>query len=157
MNNKYSFTTHWQLEAPIQPVWEAIYDSLEWPNWWKGVKSVEELKKPDNLGLNGSMRYTWKSVLPYSLVFNMRVIEKEAPVHLKGIAYGELEGQGEWHLTENAGITDIIYNWDVITTKKWMNSMAFLLKPLFRLNHNIVMHWGAEGLAKKLNVRLIKG
>lgn len=157
MNQNYSFTTNWKIEAPIQAVWDAIYDSQEWPNWWKGVKSVEELKKGDANGLNGSKRYTWKSVLPYSLVFNMLLIEKEEPYHLKGIAYGELEGQGEWHLAQEKKITSITYNWDVITTKKWMNSMAFLLKPLFRMNHNVVMHWGALGLSKKLNARLLNG
>ena len=157
MNNKYLFTTHWQIEAPIKLVWDAIYNSMEWPNWWKGVQSVEELIKGDVNGLNGSRRYIWKSVLPYSLVFNMRLIEKEEPRRLKGIAFGELEGMGEWHLSEQNGITDVIYNWDVVTTKKWMNSLAFILKPIFKLNHNVVMHWGALGLAKKLSAKLIKG
>ena len=157
MNNKYSFTTHWQIEAPIKLVWDAIYNSIEWPNWWKGVQSVEELKKGDINGLNGDRRYIWKSVLPYSLVFNMRLIEKEEPRRLKGIAFGELEGMGEWHLSVQNGITDVIYNWDVVTTKKWMNSLAFILKPIFKLNHNVVMHWGALGLAKKLSAKLIKG
>jgi hypothetical protein len=29
------------------------------------------------------------------------------------------------------------------------------MKPLFKYNHDVVMKWGAKGLAKKLNAELI--
>ena len=76
---------------------------------------------------------------------------------LKGIAFGELEGQGEWTFNEQNGIIQIQYNWDIHTEKAWMNYLSFLLKPAFWYNHNVVMHWGAVGLAKKLNAKLVKG
>ena len=76
---------------------------------------------------------------------------------LKGIAFGELEGQGEWIFNEQNGIIQIQYNWEVYTKKAWMNYLSFLLKPLFKYNHNVVMHWGAVGLAKKLNAKLLRG
>ena len=157
MPSKYKFITHWQIEAPLASVWDAIYNSMDWPNWWKGVNSVVEIKKNDSSGVNGVRHYVWKSVLPYQLAFDMKLIEKEDMVRLKGVAFGELDGMGEWHFQIIDGFVDIIYNWEVITTKKWMNSLAFILKPLFKLNHNVVMHWGAEGLAKKVNGKLIKG
>ena len=138
-------------------MWDAIYNSLEWPQWWKGVLSVEEIEKEDANGLNGVKAYTWKSVLPYKLTFTMRLKEKLPMKMLKGIAFGELEGQGEWTFSEQNGIIQIQYNWDVYTKKAWMNYLSFLLKPAFRYNHNVVMHWGAIGLAKKLNTKLLKG
>jgi hypothetical protein len=36
-----------------------------------------------------------------------------------------------------------------------MNYLSFLLKPAFNYNHDVVMNWGAKGLAKKLNAELI--
>jgi len=36
-----------------------------------------------------------------------------------------------------------------------MNTFAFLLKPMFKINHNIIMQWGGNGLAKKLGTILI--
>jgi len=36
-----------------------------------------------------------------------------------------------------------------------MNTFSFLLKPLFRINHNIVMRWGGKCLAKKLKTTLL--
>jgi hypothetical protein len=35
-----------------------------------------------------------------------------------------------------------------------MNLLAPIARPFFRWNHDTIMRWGAEGLAKKLNSRL---
>ena len=157
MKTQYSFVTKWEIEASLHQVWDAIYNSLEWPQWWKGVVSVEEIEKEDANGINGVKAYTWKSVLPYKLKFTMRLTEKQPMKRLKGIAFGELEGQGEWTFNEQKGKIQIQYNWDVYTKKAWMNYLSFLLKTVFRYNHNVVMHRGAIGLAKKLNAKLLKG
>ena len=157
MATKYSFVTKWQLKAPLADVWDAIYNSTEWPQWWQGVKSVIEIKKNDPRGINGVRKYTWKSVLPYTLTFSMRLTENEPLRRLKGVAFGELEGDGEWLFSGQDGIVHVQYNWNVITTKKWMNTFSFLLKPFFIVSHNTVMHWGGKGLAKKLGTTLLKG
>ena len=154
-NNYYKFITNWQIKAPLNDVWFAIYESAEWPKWWKGVQAVTVIKENDASGINGIRRYTWKSALPYTLSFNMQLTEKQDFTSLKGIAFGELEGDGTWHLSHDNGVTKVQYNWNVKTNKAWMNYLAFILKPLFKLNHDIVMKWGAECLAKKLNAELI--
>ena len=157
MPEQYSFVTNWELKASLEDVWETIYNSLEWPEWWKGVQSVVEIQPNDESGVNGIRTYTWKSALPYKLIFSMQLTEKEPLKRLKGIATGELEGTGEWLFIENNGIVHVRYNWNIVTTKKWMNTFAFLLKPVFKFNHNVVMHWGGEGLAEKLGTTLLKG
>jgi Polyketide cyclase / dehydrase and lipid transport len=157
METQYSFVTNWEIEASLQEVWNAIYNSPEWPQWWKGVVSVEEIEKEDVNGLNSVKAYIWKSVLPYKLAFTMRLTEKEPMRRLKGIAFGELEGEGEWTFSEQNRIIKLQYNWNVYTKKAWMNYLSFVLKPVFKYNHNVVMHWGAVGLAKKLNAKLLKG
>lgn len=153
----YSFVTNWKLKASLEDVWNAVYDSLEWPQWWRGVQSVAEEQPNDETGVNGIRTYTWKSFLPYGIRFSLKLTEKEPLKRLKGIATGELEGTGEWHFTENNGIVHVRYDWNIVTNKKWMNTLAFLLKPVFRFNHNVVMHWGGKGLARKLGTRLLKG
>ncbi|MBV9961999.1 MAG: SRPBCC family protein [Parafilimonas sp.] len=154
-NNYYKFITRWKIEASINDVWYAIYKSEEWPNWWKGVIQVKIIKENDEQGINGIRQYKWKSLLPYTLSFKMQLIEKRDFVFLKGIAVGELEGDGTWYFKEENAITNIQYNWNVKTNKAWMNYFAIILKPIFKFNHNIIMKWGAEGLAKKLNAKLI--
>ena len=43
--SEYRFLTTWCLGAGIDPVWEAIYDSKRWPEWWRGVERVVELAR----------------------------------------------------------------------------------------------------------------
>lgn len=153
---QYSFITIWKLKAPIQAVWQVIYEQEKWPEWWKGVVKVETLEKGDENDIGKKMRLTWKSFLPYELKFDSISTKIEPPFFMEGLAYGELTGAGKWYFKEEGGITTVQYNWNVNTSKKWMNVLAPILKPLFKWNHNIVMRWGAKGLAKKLNAELIE-
>lgn len=155
MATQYAFVTRWQIKAPLTSVWDAIEDSLNWPHWWKGVVSVREEKKGDASGIGSVRVYQWRSILPYHLAFHMELTGLEKYRTLKGKAYGELEGEGEWFFKENGGVTFVEYHWTVFTNKAWMNYFAFLLKPAFHYNHDVVMRWGAAGLAKKLNAELI--
>ncbi|MCE3282570.1 MAG: hypothetical protein K0Q66_1307 [Chitinophagaceae bacterium] len=155
MPHKYVFITRWQIRAPVQDVWEAIYNSLEWPRWWPGVKNARTIEVGEANGINGIREYTWKSFLPYRLRFASRLTEREDYARLHGIASGDLEGEGTWHFFEKDGITYLQCDWRVNTKLGWMNAAAFLLKPLFRYNHKVIMNRGARGLAKKLNAELI--
>lgn len=152
----YSFITIWKIKAPLNQVWDAIYKSEDWPNWWRGVLKVETISHGDENDIGRMMHYTWKSVLPYKLKFDIISTQIEKPFVLQGDAIGELEGTGRWEFLEKDGITTTKYFWDVTATKKWMKSLAPLLKPLFKWNHNVVMKWGAKGLAKKLNAELLQ-
>jgi hypothetical protein len=46
------------------------------------------------------------------------------------------------------------YLWEVKMRKRWMEILAPLLAPLFRLNHDWLMQEGAVGLARRLHVAL---
>ena len=151
-NNYYKFITQWRIKAPVIDVWYAIYRSEQWPAWWKGVREVKVIRENDANGINGIREYTWKSMLPYTLSFRMQLVEKEDFKFLRGIAFGELEGEGTWYFKEENGITRVQYNWNVKTNKAWMSYFAFILKPLFKLNHDVIMKWGAKGLTKKLDI-----
>ena len=74
---------------------------------------------------------------------------------MRGDAVGELTGTGHWRLFEQDGVTAVLYEWNVRTTKAWMNVSAPLARPFFEYNHNIVMHWGGEGLARHLGCNLL--
>jgi uncharacterized protein YndB with AHSA1/START domain len=151
----YRFLTTWCLEAPIEPVWEAIHDSESWPKWWRGVERVVELEPGDERGIGQVGRYTWKSRLPYELSFDVTTLRKERPHLLQGEASGELAGTGTWRLAEGGGLTTVLYEWNVRTTRPWMNLLAPLARPAFAWNHDWVMKRGGEGLARLLGARLL--
>ena len=152
----YEFVTIWRVEAPIESVWNEIYHSEKWPKWWQGVESVLEVRKGDDSGVGSIRRYTWKSKLPYRLSFDMETVCVEPPRLLEGIARGELQGRGLWQLSSGGSDTIVRYDWRVETTKSWMNLLSPIARPLFEWNHNVVMSWGARGLARKLGASIVE-
>jgi hypothetical protein len=146
----YNFVTIWDISAPIECVWNEIHRSELWPVWWKGVESVVELQAGDENGIGSLRRYTWKSRLPYRLTFDMRTTRVEPLSIIEGVAAGELEGRGTWRLSDNRAGTLVRYDWEVRTSKLWMNLLAPVARPLFKWNHDVIMRWGADGLRKRL-------
>jgi len=152
----YSFLTTWLLDSPREPVFEAIHDQERWPSWWRGVEVAKELSRPPDGGDVGTVsRMVWRSLLPYRVEFQIETTRVEAPTLLEGRATGELAGVGRWRLYEQDGVTAVLYEWDVRTTKRWMNRLAPLLRPAFEWNHDWVMARGGEGLAALLGCKLL--
>lgn len=152
---QYQFITRWKVDAPVEQVWNAIYDSLRWPQWWKGVVMVHEIRPGDARGMGSIRSYTWRSVLPYSLQFQIELVQREDFAVLSGTATGDLTGTGTWYFVGKDNACFVEYHWAVSTTKSWMNLLAPLLKPIFTYNHNKVMSWGARGLSEKLQTRVM--
>jgi polyketide cyclase/dehydrase/lipid transport protein len=152
---EYNFLTTWLLAAEREAIWEAIYDSERWPEWWKGVLEAEKLEEGDEKGVGQYGRYVWKSKLPYRLEFFVRTTKVEKPHLLEGDAEGELAGIGRWRLFEQDGATAVLYEWNVRTTRAWMNLLSPIGRPIFAVNHNYVMRNGGVGIAKLLGVPLL--
>ena len=127
---EYRFLTTWLLEA-------------------------EKLEEGDEAGVGQYGRYVWKSRLPYRLEFFVRTTKVEKPHLLEGDASGELSGIGRWRLFEQGDVTAALYEWNVRTTRTWMNLFAPFARPIFAVNHDYVMRNGGHGLAKLLGARLL--
>ena len=156
----YRFVTRWQVGAPLEAVWDVIYDMAAWPAWWRGVRSVTKVTDGEGDGVVGSVyRIAWQSVLPYTLTFDVRTTRVERERALEGEANGNLAGTGRWAFSQShAGtgpVTTVEYYWDVTTTEAWMNWLSVIARPLFAWNHDVVMRWGGEGLARRLGATLL--
>ena len=151
----YSFLTTWLVDSPIEPVWDAIYEQERWPEWWRGVEAAEELKPGDEDGVGTVSKLVWRSRLPYRLEFEVKTVRVEKPHLMEGHAVGELTGTGRWRLFDHDGATAVLYEWDVHTSRAWMNALAPVARPIFKWNHDWVMARGGEGLAQLLGCRLL--
>ena len=151
----YTFVTHWRFDAPIEAVWDAIYASEKWPEWWYYVARVQRLQSGDANGVGAVQRTTWNTALPYSFTFDTRVTRVERPHVLDVDAFGDLQGSGHWELSTEGALTHVRYDWNVHTNKSWMNALAPLLRPAFAWNHDKLMTRGGQGLARYLGVHLV--
>jgi uncharacterized protein YndB with AHSA1/START domain len=151
----YSFLTTWLLEAPREQVYDAIYDQERWPSWWRGVEEATELRAGDEDGIGAVSKMVWKSLLPYRVDFEITTTRIERPRLLEADAVGELSGVGRWRLFEEGGVTAVLYEWNVATSKAWMNLVAPIARPVFEWNHDWVMARGGEGIAALLGCKLL--
>jgi hypothetical protein len=150
----YSFVTIWRLDAPIDRIFDLIDDSLSWSAWWPSVLRVEDVGPGGEAHIGSIRRYTFRGRLPYLLRFDMRLTQREPPTGLVGAATGELEGTGRWSLATDGPGTVVRYDWNIRTTRSWMNVLAPLpfVDAIFRLNHHAVMRDGLHGARRRLGV-----
>jgi uncharacterized protein YndB with AHSA1/START domain len=128
---EYHFVSRWRIQAPIERVWEEIFHAERWPSWWKYVDRVDELERGAADGVGRRQHLLFRTRLPYKVGFEVRATRVQPPSTLEADATGELEGTGRWMLTPDDGGTLVRYNWDVRTTRWWMNLLARLLAPRF--------------------------
>ena len=152
---QYRFVTTWLLESERQPVWDAIYDQRAWPTWWRGLESVVEIDAGDEVGVGAHSRLTWRAQIPYRLVFEVKAHTIEPPHLVEAQIGGQLAGSGRWRLFNEDAVTAVVFEWNVRTTKRWMNVVAPVARPVFKTNHDWIMRNGATGIADLLDVRLL--
>jgi uncharacterized protein YndB with AHSA1/START domain len=151
---EYHFVSIWQISAPIEQVWEEVYHAERWPSWWKYVIGVDELEPGAADGAGQRLRLLFRTRLPYTLGFDVRVTSVQPPSELAAEATGELAGTGRWTLTAADGGTLVRYTWDIRTTRRWMNLLAPVARPVFSWNHDELMREGGQGLARRLGAEL---
>lgn len=154
----FRFVTPWVIAAPIDELFDALRDYPRWPEWWPGADRMLELEPVDSHGLGGLGSYTWRSPLGYRLRFEGTSTRVDRPHRLTGDVHGELEGEGAWTLSAlDDGAVQLVYEWNVCTTKRWMSLLSPILRPVFVANHDRLMRGGARGLAGRVGGRLVSG
>ena len=151
---EYHFVSTWQIQAPIERVWEEIYHAERWPAWWKYVVGVNELEPGAADGVGKRVRLLFRTRLPYTLGFDVRLTRVRPPSELDGEDTGEVEGTGRWELASAGGGTLVRHYWDIRTTRWWVNLLSPVARPAFSWSHDALMREGGEGLARYLGVDL---
>lgn len=147
----FGFVSRWELSAERDLIWNALVDFQEWPEWWPALKKVVETIHGDAEGVGQKATAVWQGPLGYSLKMSIEAVERVHPDFLRGVASGDVVGEGLWRLqTTDDGWTSIAFNWDVRATKRWMVALAPVARPVFVAGHDKVMQEGAGGLAEYL-------
>lgn len=147
---RYSFQSVWNIDAPRTQVWQALTATpFSWEDWWPQLKDVHDMNITS--GLEGtSFSCSWQAPIGYRLKTDVTITKVD---HLSTVileASGDLIGTVTCDIKEIDGRTHVDIDWQVDTTKTWMNNLSPVLRPFFVWSHHAVMRSGEQGLRRYL-------
>ncbi len=117
---------------------------------------MQELEPGGEHGIGKLISLRAGGWLPYTLRINFRTVESRYPFGFSMDATGDLQGQGIWTFEQDGAFVTVTYDWTVRADKPIVDKLSFLLKPVFRSNHNWTMRRGEESLKLELLRRRAK-
>ncbi|SEO39292.1 SRPBCC family protein [Actinacidiphila rubida] len=142
----YRFRSTWQLRAEPDAVYRVLERPDTYPEWWPQVREVRQTGET-----TGVLRF--RSVLPYDLTVNARSTRRDPRDGVLEVALtGDLEGWVRWTVSPGAGDrgTRLLFEQEVVVRKTLMRVLALPCRPLFRVNHLLMMRAGRVGLLARL-------
>lgn len=156
--NDYHFVDRWRVEGDIKEVADILEDAVALPVWWASVYfEVKEIEPGEaNHGTGKVIRLRAGGWLPYTLNITFRTVRSNYPDGFAMDAAGDLEGHGIWAFEPDGKFVNVTYDWTIRANKPIIDKLSFLLKPIFRSNHNWTMNRGEESLKLELLRRRAK-
>jgi hypothetical protein len=157
VSNDYQFIDRWRVQADVREVADILEDALSLPRWWSSVYfDVKQLEPGGEHGVGKLISLRAAGWLPYTLKINFRTAESRYPHGFSMDASGDLEGRGVWTFEQDGPFVNVTYDWTIRANKPVIQRLSFLLKPIFRSNHNWTMRRGEESLKLELLRRRAK-
>ena len=148
---EYRFRTEWRVAGTVEEVAGVLSEVRELGRWWPSVYlDVEELSPGDESGVGKRARLHTKGWLPYTLNWELTVVESRHPRGFTIEAKGDLAGRGVWTLEPAGAWTRVTYDWVVRAEKPLLRALSPFFRPLLAANHKWAMRKGEESLALEL-------
>jgi uncharacterized protein YndB with AHSA1/START domain len=144
MAAEYRFIDEWDVDAPIEAVFDALADARTYPEWWTPVYESVEADGPPEVGRVSRQRF--KGRLPYKLRTESEIVRLERLHEFEVRVQGDLSGQGIWTLTQADGRVHVRFDWRVNADRAFLRVLTPVLRPAFRWNHNWAIARATEGL-----------
>jgi len=144
--NEYRFESVWQVPCSRVKVFAVLRDLSIYPQWWSEVRRVSGAG-------DSAVKVTIRATLPYSLTFEMqqKVVDEESGV-LEAAMNGDLQGTSRWKIVERGGMCFLTFQEEVRMNKPLLRWLAPIARPVFRVNHSLMMKHGQQGLRRYLGI-----
>jgi Polyketide cyclase / dehydrase and lipid transport len=148
---EYHFVTRWRIEGTCGEVADVLGDPAALARWWPSVYlDVVELAPAGPQGVGRRVSLVTKGWLPYTLKWDLVVVESRYPHGFTIDASGDFNGRGIWTFEQRGRFVDVTYDWRIRADKPLIRQWSFAFKPLFEGNHRWAMRQGEESLALEL-------
>ncbi|WP_415948612.1 SRPBCC family protein [Streptomyces sp. KLOTTS4A1] len=140
----YRFRSVWDLPAAPEAVFRVLEAVEPYPVWWRQIR--ETIRHDE---ITGVVRI--RAFLPYELLVTVRSTRNDpAAGVLEVAASGDLHGWARWTVTPYDGGSRAVYEQEVEVRRGLMRWFAVPGRPVFLLNHALMMRSGRRGLAAYL-------
>ena len=151
----YYFVTIWRFNADVRSVADILKDAEAFARWWPAVYlEVRELEPGDGNQVGAVYDLYTKGWLPYTLRWTCRVTDADYPNGFALEAWGDFVGRGIWTLRQAGEDVLVRYDWRVRAGKPLLQRWSYLLRPVFRWNHEWAMRTGERSLRLELARRV---
>jgi hypothetical protein len=138
--NFYVFRSEWRIDAPPDDVYLALEELRRYPDWWREVRQVTQLDED-------TAEIRCRATLPYDLVFlSSQSVRNRGGGVLEAKLAGDLDGFSRWTITADGSGTLAVFDEEVVATKRLLQVLAPVARPVFRANHELMMRHGQQGL-----------
>ncbi|MFI9615553.1 SRPBCC family protein [Streptomyces sp. NPDC052023] len=136
----YRFRSLWSLPAAPAAVYGVLERPEEYPRWWRQVREVQ--RKDTTTGV-----IRIRSLLPYDMTFTAREVRRDPGAGvLEIVMSGDIEGWARWTVTAAGSGCLARYDQVVDVNKPLLRRFAVPGRPVFRVNHRLMMRAGRRGL-----------
>ncbi|MEV6905679.1 SRPBCC family protein [Amycolatopsis sp. NPDC051071] len=137
---RYRFRDTWMLPASPKAVFDAVVDLAAYPLWWRDVRSVSQVDED-------TAELVCRSRLPYELTLRMhRDQQDEGAGRVRVLLSGDLEGTLDGELSPDGDGTRLEITQEVEARKPLLRKLDRIARPVFRINHALMMRRGQHGL-----------
>jgi hypothetical protein len=143
----YHFRTEWPVSATAAQVWSCLVDIDGWATWGPAFRRVA-LRAPHRRAALGAVAdVEVRGTLPFTLRFDIEVVELAADAVLAIRADGDVRGDGRWELVAGKAGTTAVFSWDVGLSNPVLDAFGRLpwSKRLLAWNHDVVMRGSYPG------------
>ena len=145
MGSTWSFRDSWTLAAPRRAVFEVLVDLERYPEWWPQVLAVARVSQD-------RARVLCRSRLPYTLDLWVHAVHRREDLLETRLA-GDLDGWARWRLTQVAGVTELLFEQEVVIARRSLAPASYLLGGVLRWNHDAMMAGCLAGLEARVRRR----
>jgi hypothetical protein len=151
---QYNMKTTWHLPACPDQVFEILTDAKGFTSWWSSVYlKLNLVTDPSQEGINNILLAHTKGWLPYTINWQIEVTNLEQNKFIELKASGDLEGHGRWDIRPIYSGSIVTYDWNIDAKKPLFKYFSWLLKPIFKANHNWAMNQGEIGIKSEIERR----
>ncbi|MGW5348823.1 SRPBCC family protein [Streptomyces sp. HUAS TT3] len=145
--SRYRFRSRWDLDAPPAHVYAVLEQADDYGTWWPQVRAVERIDAHSS-----ALRI--RSALPYEIRITAAELLRD-PRHriLEAALHGDVDGWVRWTVRPHprgGGGTRVLYEQEVELRRPLLRRLSLPARPLFRLNHALMMRAGRRALAARL-------